>query len=373
MNIPELNYFVLSDIHLGHKRNKTENIVHNLREYFKDYHKQLSKVKIIFIAGDIFDTLLSNNSNEYLLATEWLTELILYSKAHNIKLRILEGTPSHDWRQAKLISSIIDKLKIDIDYKYISTLHIEHMVDFDLNILYIPDEYKPKAIDTYKEVLDLMKDKGLTKVDIAIMHGQFKYQIPMVELESSHDEDSYLNIVKYFINIGHIHTPSIYSGRILAQGSFDRLAHNEEEDKGGMLCTIYKDGSYKFLFLKNTRAKVFITLDYNKSSLSTEEVSNDIRNRLKGIEDDSFIRILINDVKSIEGLKDEYPFLHFKIVNKEEKKMKIGEDILEAKVIESFTIDESNIDNLVFEELNKLLTSNQLEIAREELSIAKSF
>ena len=316
MNIPELNYFVLSDIHLGHKRNKKENIVHNLREYFKDYHKQLSKVKIIFIAGDIFDTLLSNNSNEYLLATEWLTELILYSKAHNIKLRILEGTPSHDWRQAKLISSIIDKLKIDIDYKYISTLHIEHMVDFDLNILYIPDEYKHKASDTLEEVKKLLIKENLTNVDIAIMHGQFHYQIPMIRLESSHDEDEYLNIVKYFISIGHIHTSSIYE-RILAQGSFDRLAHNEEEDKGGMLCTIYKDGSYRFLFLKNTRAKIFITLDYNKSSLSTEEVSNDIRNRLKGIEDDSYIRILINDVKSIEGLKDEYPFLHFKIVNKE--------------------------------------------------------
>ena len=373
MNSKSLSYLVLSDIHLGHRRNKTEFIIHNLREYFKDYHTQIKKCRIIFIAGDIFDTLLTTHGDDYLKATEWITELILYCQHNKIKLRILEGTPSHDWRQAKLISQIIDKLNIDINYKYISTLYIENMVDEGINILYVLDEYKPKAIDTYKEVLDLMKDKGLSKVDIAIMHGQFKYQIPMVELESSHDEDSYLNIVKYFINIGHIHTPSIYSGRILAQGSFDRLAHNEEEDKGGMLCTIYKDGSYKFLFLKNTRSKVFITLDYNKSSLSTEEVSNDIRNRLKGIEDDSYIRILINDVKSIEGLKDEYPFLHFKIVNKEEKKMKIGEDILEAKVIESFTIDESNIDNLVFEELNKLLTSSQLEIAREELSIAKSF
>ena len=39
MNIPELNYFVLSDIHLGHKRNNKDNIVHNIREYLKDYHK----------------------------------------------------------------------------------------------------------------------------------------------------------------------------------------------------------------------------------------------------------------------------------------------------------------------------------------------
>ena len=40
--------------------------------------------------------------------------------------------------------------------------------------------------------------------------------------------------------------------RILAQGSFDRLAHNEEEDKGGIVVTIDKvNGNHSYRFIKN--------------------------------------------------------------------------------------------------------------------------
>ena len=371
MNSKELTYLVLSDIHLGHKRNRTEDIVHNLREYIKDYYKQIIKAKIIFIAGDVFDRLLSTNSTEYLLATEWLTELILFCRKHNIKLRILEGTPSHDWRQAKIISSIIEKLKIEIDYKYISTLYIEHMVDEDIHIMYMPDEYKANAEEAYQDVLALLKEKGLSKVDIAIMHGQFHHQLPGIVLESSHTEDNYLNIVKYFINIGHIHTPSVYQGRILASGSFDRLAQNEEEDKGGLLCTIYKDGSFKFVFLKNTRAKIFKTLDYTNSNISIEEITREIYSILDKLEPDSFVRILINDPKCIEGIKDKYPLLHIKILSKEDKKLKIGDDILQEEVIESFTITKDNIEELMMKELVGLSPSDII-IAKEELTNASN-
>ena len=88
MNSKSLSYLVLSDIHLGHRHNKTEFIIHNLREFFKDYHTQIKKCRIIFIAGDIFDTLLTTHGDDYLNATEWLTELILYCKHNKIKLRI---------------------------------------------------------------------------------------------------------------------------------------------------------------------------------------------------------------------------------------------------------------------------------------------
>ena len=57
---------------------------------------------------------------------EWLTELIVFCKQHDIILRILEGTPSHDRNQSKVITSIIKKLNIELDYKYIDTLYIEH-------------------------------------------------------------------------------------------------------------------------------------------------------------------------------------------------------------------------------------------------------
>ena len=156
MNKQLIKYLVISDIHLGHNINRTEYIVNNLRDYiFKN--KKFKDLDIIFIAGDIFDRLLNPSSNDMIVSCVWLTELVKFCKERKIKLRILEGTPSHDWKQAKLISNIIEKLNIEIDYKYVDTLFIEDMEDLGLSILYIPDEYKHKATDTFKDVKKLMK------------------------------------------------------------------------------------------------------------------------------------------------------------------------------------------------------------------------
>lgn len=366
-----IKYLCISDIHLGHKRNKTENIVKNLREFFKTYNKKIKECKIIFIAGDIFDTLLSNNSNDYLLATEWLTELIIFCKVNNIRLRILEGTPSHDWYQAKLITNIISKLNIEVDYKYITTLYIEKMLDIGLNILYIPDEYKHKASETYEDVLKLLKENGISTVDITIMHGQFHYQLPMVKLESSHTEDNYLNLTKYFINVGHIHTPSVYS-RIIANGSFDRLAHNEEEDKGAVICTIHKDGNSVFEFLKNKNAMLFKTYNYSDSKLTLDELMVDINNKIKELPDHSHVRILLKDINNlsdaIKELKKNYPFITIKVQIETDKSIKLGDNILEENKIESFTITKDNIEELLLKEINtEELTETEMRLIKEEL------
>ena len=110
----KISYLVLSDIHLGHNINKTENIINNLQIYFKENYKEFSKLDMICIAGDVFDKLLVSSSIDFLLATEWLTELIVFCKQHDIILRILEGTPSHDRNQSKVITSIIKKLNIEL-------------------------------------------------------------------------------------------------------------------------------------------------------------------------------------------------------------------------------------------------------------------
>ena len=111
----KISYLVLSDIHLGHNINTTENIINNLQLYFKDNYKEFSKLDMICIAGDVFDKLLVSSSIDFILSTEWLTELIVFCKQHDIILRILEGTPSHDRNQSKVITSIIKKLNMRID------------------------------------------------------------------------------------------------------------------------------------------------------------------------------------------------------------------------------------------------------------------
>lgn len=368
MKKSKINYLVLSDIHLGHNINNTENIINNLQLYFKDNYKEFSKLDMICLAGDVFDKLLVSNSIDFVLSTEWLTELIVFCKQHDIILRILEGTPSHDRSQSKVITSIIKKLNIELDYKYIDTLYIEHHNRLGIDILYIPDEYKHKAEDTYKEVLELLTERKLQKVDIAFIHGQFHYQLPMVKLDSSHNMEDYLNIVKYYISVGHIHTPSVYE-RIIAQGSFDRLAHNEEEDKGGVVITLTEKESF-FKFVYNKNAMIFKTYRFDKESI--EDITNILDKDLKKLKDKSNIRIISNSEEflsnNIKDIRVRYPNINIKIEkskNKEDNKFNIIEELPK---IETFSITKDNILDLITAELNKYnLTEKEIKELKSEV------
>lgn len=368
MNKQIIKYLVISDIHLGHNINKTEYIVNNLRNFiFKN--KKFKNLDIIFIAGDIFDRLLNPSSNDMILSCVWLTELVKFCKERKIKLRILEGTPSHDWKQAKLISNIIEKLNIEIDYRYIDTLFIEDMNDLGLSILYVPDEYKHKATDTFKDVKKLMKSLGKEMVDIAIMHGQFSYQLP-IKLESSHNEEDYSSITRYYINIGHIHTHSVRDF-IIAQGSFDRLTHGEEEDKGGVLVTlekIFDKVGFKYEFIPNHGAMIFKTVDYKDSDI--EYILKDISSICKKLPIPSNLRILTKKhselSKNLSTIKSLYPGINIKIENKEKEKVE-KLNLLENKIVdESFTITKENIKELLDEEMKiRGYTKEQIAIYDE--------
>lgn len=362
-------YLVISDIHLGHPINKTPYIVNNLKQFFIDYNKDLRYLNTIFIAGDIFDRLLANPSSDYLLATEWITELVLYCKNNKIKLRILEGTPSHDWKQAKLITSIINKLKIDVDYLYIDTLHIEYLKDENIYILYIPDEYNPKAIDTLQEVKVKLKELNIEQVDIAIMHGQFHYQLPMVTLESSHTEEEYLNLVKHYISIGHIHIPSVYS-RILAQGSFDRLQHNEEEPKGAMVISVYEDkeqDSYKFL--ENKNAMIFKTIKFDNEPLDV--IINKSKKILDKLPINSNVRLIANNEEylssAVKTLSKDYSLIRIK-AERTKKNTEAVKLIKKEIISHSLVITKDNIESLIEAELDKYnLTKDELTVLKAEL------
>lgn len=364
-------YLVLSDIHLGHNINKTHDIVNNLVEFFNTNSRDFKDLDMLCIAGDIFDRLLTNSSIDYIESMNWLTNLVMWCKDNNVMLRVLEGTPSHDWQQAKLLSKILDNLQIEIDYKYVNTLLIEKVNKFGINILYIPDEYKHDAKETYDEVLKLLKKHKLNQVDIAFIHGQFHYQLPMVKLISSHTEDDYLNIVKYYISVGHIHTASIYD-RILAQGSFDRLAHGEEEDKGGMLITLDTEKGNSFKFLVNKKAMIFKTLKFTDETIDT--IVKKIQKISKTYPDKSNIRVISESEailsKHQNTLKLNFPNLNIKIEKPKKKEEEYKYKLLEQDiVIDSFSITKDNIEELVLEELgNYPLSSDELCICQSVLA-----
>lgn len=321
--IRDLSYLVISDIHLGHKNTSAFDIIQHLDTFFDHYRNntEYSNLDIIFIAGDLFDRLLDFNSKDIHEATIWIDRLMKFCEKHDIILRVLEGTPSHDWKQSKIVDTLKDVNHNASDVRYIDTLHIEYIESLDLSILYVPDEWTASTELTFTQVEELLKEKNLIDVDIAIMHGCFNYQVQHIPVKlDAHDENKYLGIVKYFINIGHFHSFSTYN-RIIAQGSFDRLTHGEEEPKGGVIVNLYKDTnkSPDFVFIENKRAKIYKTIAVRFKDL--EQALRSLYKQLNEIPKNSFIRIKAKKdhpiYSAIDEIKLMYPALTFTKVTEE--------------------------------------------------------
>lgn len=369
MNKDVVKLLSISDIHLGHNINKTDLIIKNLDKFFTKHSKLFKELDIICIVGDLFDRLLISSSEEHINIINWLIRLVTFCKLNNIKLRILEGTPSHDWKQARILTTFIEELNIDVDYKYIETLYIEEMNDLGISILYIPDEYKNDANDTYLEVKKLLVDKKISQVDIAYIHGQFDYQaINGHKSIKQHNSDNYLSIVKHWISVGHIHTSSINS-RIIAQGSFDRLRHGEEEEKGCYYLTISDIQDDTFQFLENKNAMLFKTINLEDKTL--EEVLLELDNEIPKLPIDSNVRIIVNNIDFVTSninLANRYSNVNIKI----EKKI-IKEEVIEEEIeYETFNITKDNIIELVIDELNsKSYTTDEISNVIKELKEVK--
>lgn len=255
---PHIYYLVISDIHLGHRNNPTSSITENLKNVIGKFSNK--PLDIIFIAGDLFDRLLDNSMPDTQEAHLWMCWLLRFCEEHNIKLRVLEGTRSHDRGQSSQFATIYHIAQTSLDYLYIPYLHIEKMEDLGISVLYVPDEWHEDTQETYKQVELLLQENSLRSVDIAIMHGQFGYQLPNAPMSvPRHKEEQYLQIVDHYIHIGHVHVYSQFE-RIIAQGSFDRLAHGEEDPKGFVYAEIRQDGSHEHHFIENKDALIFKTI-----------------------------------------------------------------------------------------------------------------
>jgi hypothetical protein len=194
----------------------------------------------------------------------------------------------------------------------------------------------------------------------------------MVKLKSSHDESLYLDIVKYYIHIGHIHTPSIFD-RILAQGSFDRLAHNEEEDKGGIFVKLIKDHESEFIFVRNKHAMLFKTYTYTDTDI--EAILNDVDKKIYKLPMGSSVRCIVpKEVylnKSIRAIREKYLGYNIKVETSNKEDVSNTSDLLTVKNIEeSFHITKDNICELLFKELEKHNLDNTLiSVARSEFNL----
>lgn len=368
-----IKYAVFGDVHLMHDRTPTAEIIKNFEEVFNGYKPgPLSQCNIIFNAGDLFDQIRDADDSDFLLSCAWINRFMLYCQQFNIKLRFLKGTPSHDGSQQE-IARILSNNFPTLDFKYVDDIHIEYMPDLNIHVLYVPDECRINNRLIYEDVKQLMIEKGIHKVDIAIMHGAFAFQINFHSSTNRlHFEDDYLNIVKHFINIAHIHTPRVYE-RILGQGSFSRLSHGEEEDKGLMVMDIDTADPSKdrFTFIKNKGAKKYVTvrLTNNDEQKSWDRLNASVE-RLPAA---SYVRVLC---------KVDHPFYSgFNELRSKFSHLNMTKDKLDKKLVQQsenaflldensyipLQIDRNNIVDLIMERLDTGYNVNELLSIKSEL------
>lgn len=263
----KLKIISFSDVHLLHRLVPTAHIVQNLRRITPD-DESMRDVDIIFIPGDVFDRSVPLHNPEIPLVIEWITYLFYICDKYGIMLRVLEGTPGHDWKQSQLFVDIHTSLNSSVDFRYVQVLEIEHIPKYDLNVLYIPDEWRTRCCDTWNDVVLCMQRHNLKQVDIVIMHGAFPHQLPQLwdGAIEMHNPDNFLNITKYIILIGHIHKYSRYK-KIISHGSTDRLAQGEEGPKGWIEVTIFEDDTWEHRFIENTNAYFFKSVDLSDKDM----------------------------------------------------------------------------------------------------------
>lgn len=364
----KIKWLSISDIHLGNLRTPADFILANLRRELFDTNI-IPTLDLLIIAGDLFDRLLEYNHPSATNILLFIDKLMILCSTHNVKLRVLEGTPSHDNKQNIIFDALYATGNYSCDMKYFDTLTIEYIQDWDVRVLYVPDKIRTTTNEVYKDTLELLKNQAIEQVDFAIMHGAFSHQLPPMAKEVYIPED-WLKIVKHYIFVGHVHFHSIFK-RILAGGSFDRMAQGEEKPKGYLVGTMNlhgvpkKDEAY---FIENKNAKKYITI---------ELFEDDLQNNLKLIEDkvkdlpnESFIRIKADKGNPVFANMVEISKInlsHFWSKDEkllEEPTIEITEEI---ETWEAIHIDKSNIESIIMQRLSIQNVSGEI------LSLATNF
>lgn len=369
------------DLHLLHPRVPTYHIAHGLQDLFIRYQTTLD---VIILTGDVLDDsryLSQEMVHDFLAWAAWLLD---FCKVNGIKLWIMEGTPSHDHKQSRIFERLNETIGANL--KYLSGMGIFHDEDFDLTVGWVEDEYKRVAADTEKEFDELLKTHCLSSVDIMLMHGCFTFQIPQIKTPSTFDEAFWVKRVKKGIYIAHDHNPKEVEfssvlpnensnyGSIRVTGSWERLAQNEEGDKGFTIADI-TDVGVKNYFHVNYAACPQITVRVKDDY---DELYQDCISALKYIDShpSSHIGRLVIEYPDSSPIADHISEwkkdFNFYISGKKITDKKKEEEIKRAFEVTTEkleTVTKSNAARLMFEELDEMKANYDSNVVHDVMQM----
>jgi len=358
-----LKILEMADIHLGHQRTPTSSTLEALEKVINN--KSLRELDILLIAGDFFDHLLQLPEDRVLQIQAWISRTLVLCKKHDVVVRVLEGTGSHDCKQSKSFTNINENAGIFADVKYVDKISIELIERFGISILYVPDDQGHND-NVWKTVQKTLLEAGLESVDMAVMHGFFEFQVPFGAQDSNaHIRARYESIVEQTIFIGHHHTHRLV-GKVAVSGSLNRHTHGEEEDKGCLLATYTEAGLKTMEFLVNHNAKVYKTLEVRGKTVEETMKALD----LLGLPYDSAVRLQVNGQDPIcsvfRDVSMRYP--QYEMTLDKEKSKALDERIESIKFsYEPITITKDNIRQLLTERLVGAIDQKDLPACMELL------
>lgn len=344
----DLKIAVISDVHLFHRKTGTAHILDGLYAALP-MNSETAKLDAIFITGDLADRLGTLTGDDYYLYLGFLSYLAQLSSKLNIVIRVLEGTASHDWRQARALQAFKDLCEecgTGADIAYVDTLHIERHEKLGIDLLYLPDDYHHDPEVTWLDVQKKLSEHGLTQADFVLMHGQFEYQLPEHIDAPKHRSDRYSGIARKYVFCGHIHQHS-YFLNIIVPGSFDRCGHGDESPKGHILLNVSDSGD-EIKFIENKNAKIYKSIDVG--SMSVSDAMDQIEREVKSLPDRSHVRIVAvkeNPIlEAINDLKSRYANIFWDKKESNGKKKSV-EKLDTRSMIKTEPITPDNIGNMV--------------------------
>lgn len=367
-----INIASFHDVHLGHDNTTTAEIITGLQTALPDNDPFLKTLDYLVFPGDLFDRLLHLPNHGVPAIRAEIRRWLQLAEFHGFIPMILEGTPSHDWRQSKMIESVATEMGFKGEYYYVDRLAVI-TTSKGHSFLFVPDEWRANNEKTYQEAVEAIAGYGLTQVDFCLFHGQFEYQFPDLPLPC-HDSTRWQKLVRHYLFAGHIHKHS-RNGNILVAGSFDRLCHGEEKPKGHLRVTVNPDGNDVVTFVENPLAKIYNTYDVRE--LDIEAVYALAAEKANGLPVGSFIRLWGTRSQGlkqlIKTLESDFPQYRWSI--KLEKPAMEMVSVIEPTLEDDQPRESKQLTReVMFEEITHRLLARKLdsEIHEKAMKLARS-
>ena len=338
----------IADIHIG--KENPEDLRKELNEGFLKYlDEEAANLDMIVIAGDYFDRIIRFNEPAGILALEVMDSLLNLAIEHNILLRVVQGTKSHENNQLQVFEGYEESYPhvFKIIRKVMKETIKLGSLDTDYQVLYLPEEYPTDPESYYKDFFtgtyDFIYGHGMTDI-VGFTFSDWQDESENIQLGTPvHKVDQLMALSKGPIIFGHIHNKKNYKDKFYYTGSYGRYAFDSQEPKGFLvtLADPADTSSYTVEFHENKLAKEYGIIEVDSLPLSEGEDLMDVLNMMS----------------------QQYD--HVKIISADPSKLKLMRQLTEgtndikvqtAKKIKSEVVDEKF--NFILE--NKLSTEETI-------------